>query len=150
MTTFSLYMHTVLYFFSSFSSPLTKHRWTGVVTVCWAPGTCVPEWGSVIHRCHISCDAHPIKRGWTASPINRSPFQIALCSPTPGSWQQLAARAGHSSPACQSVHYNVGLCCGISILKSCTTNLDTFQVWLYTTHSNICTFSQSKCIIWIV
>lgn len=103
----------VVHALASFGSQLTQHRWAGV-TVHWASGTYAQEWGSTVHRCHISCDAHPIKKGgWTAPPINRSPFQTALCSPTPGSWQQLAARTGHSSPTCQSVHYGVGWSMGV-------------------------------------
>lgn len=91
---------------SSFGSPLLKPRWAGVA-VCCAPGTCGAEWGNAVHRCRISCDAHPIKRGRAVSPINRSPFQTALCSPTLSSWQQLAATTRHSSPA-YTVRYCVG------------------------------------------
>lgn len=116
----------VLYCLSSFSSLLTKHRWAGVATVCWAPGTCVPEWGSVICRCHISCDAHPIKGGWTASPINRSPFQTPPLFPDP---RQLAAISCQdrtqqsSSPVSplrcrtQAVNSICNRCCGISTSK---------------------------------
>lgn len=109
-TTFTLFMHTLsccsLLEFIWLSTYTTQMGWC--YSALGPPGTCVREWGSTVHRCRISCEAHPIKGGWTASPINRSPFQTALCSPTPGSWQQLAARTGHSSPACQSVHYGAG------------------------------------------
>ena len=56
------------------------------------------------HVMHI-----PLKEGGQLLQSTDHLFQTALCSPTPGSWQQLVARTGHSSPACQSVHYGAAL-----------------------------------------
>lgn len=103
-TTFTLFRHT-LSSWSSFGSPLTQHRWAGV-TVHWTPGTCVRERSSTVHRCHISFDAHPIKKEGGQLPQSTDHlFKQPFVPRPPGSWQQLAARTGHSSPACQSVHY---------------------------------------------
>lgn len=56
------------------------------------------------HVMHI-----PLKEGGQHLQSTDHLFKQPFVSPTPGSWQQLAARTGHSSPGCQSVHYGVRL-----------------------------------------
>lgn len=93
---FALWVHLALHLHNT-DGPVLQRAW---------PQGHVHENESGLYTDATSHVMHiPLKGGWTASPINRSPFQTALCSPTPGSWQQLAARTGNSSPACQSVHY---------------------------------------------
>lgn len=85
--------------------PLNKHRSCCCYSVTedgweW-------EWG---HKCHTPYEARLVAAGWTASRrstdhLFKQPFvSSALCS-----WQQLAARTGHSSPARQSLQFVAGL-----------------------------------------
>lgn len=84
---------------------LPKHRWTGLTVTLGPSGTCACKWGSTVHRYTTHLKHVPLKEGGQFLQSTDHLFQTALCSPTPDSWQQLAARRGHSSPACQSVHY---------------------------------------------